>query len=234
MTDTHNNEPEDRLGMTDVQWAQWQAYSRGYGDQDVNGIDVSLIRQNFKLAPWERLKKMERGLTFFQEGCMETTNDFQASVEALSAAGMRFVIIGGIAMRLQGSAHLTDDINFAFSRDADNLEALVRALAPFHPHLRGTPPDLPFFWDVRTLKTLVNMTLETDIGNVDLLGEPAGISSFESLWEEATIILRDNIPVRVASIASLIAMKRAAGRPKDFAHLMELERMQAESKSTQV
>ena len=234
MADTQITEPEDRLGMTDVQWAQWQTYTHGFGDQDANGVDISLIRQNMKLMPWERLGKLERQLGFFNEECMEQPNEFQKIIEALNTAGLRFVIIGGIAMRLQGSALLTEDIDFAFARDAENLESLVKALAPHHPHLRGAPPNLPFFWDVRSLKNMVNMTLATDLGSVDLLGEPAGIASFDSLWEEATIMDRGGVSVRVASLPSLIAMKRAAGRPKDLTHLMELERMQAEKESSQV
>jgi predicted nucleotidyltransferase len=231
---TETSEPEDHLGMTDAQWAQWQEYTRGYGEQDANGVDVSLVRQNLCLTPWQRLGKMERQLGFFQEDGMEQTNDFQRIIETLNSAGLRFVIIGGIAMRLQGSSILTDDIDFAFARDPQNLEALVKALAPYHPYLRGTPPGLPFFWDVRSLKNMVNMTLTTDLGSIDLLGEPAGITSFENLWDDATAIIRGGIPVRVASIPSLIAMKRAAGRPKDRVHLMELERMQAEKESSQV
>ena len=234
MPDTQSNEQEDRLGMTEAQWAQWQTYTHGYGEQDANGVDISLIRQNLGLMPWERLGKLERQLGFFREEYMEQPNEFQKIIEALTTAGWRFVIIGGIAMRLQGSALLTEDIDFAFARDTKNLETLVKALAPYHPHLRGAPPNLPFIWDVRSLKNMVNMTLATDLGSVDLLGEPVGITSFEGLWEEATIMDRSGVSVRVASLPSLIAMKRAAGRPKDLAHLMELERMLAEKESSQV
>lgn len=55
---------EDRLGMTDAQWAQWQAYTHGYGEQDANGIDISLIRENLRFSPWERLAKLQRNLFF--------------------------------------------------------------------------------------------------------------------------------------------------------------------------
>ena len=226
-TDTEQDAAQDRLGMTEEQWAQWQAYTRGYGEQDENGVDVSLLRQNLRRAPWERLEKLRRELTFFREDGMEQNNDFQTVIEALSASGLRFVVVGGIAMRLQGAAHMTDDIDFAFARDPQNLQALVNALAPLHPRLRGAPPDVPFFWDVRTLQTSINLTLTTDAGDVDLLGEPAGVPSFQSLWDTATVIGRQGVPVRVASLDALIAMKRAAGRPKDKAHLMELERLRA-------
>ena len=60
-------ETEDHLGMTDDQWAQWQAYTRGYGEQDENGVDISLLRENLKLTPTERLQKHQNALRSFQE-----------------------------------------------------------------------------------------------------------------------------------------------------------------------
>ncbi len=51
---------EDRLGMTDEQWAAFQKYTHGFGDQDENGVDISLLRANLKLTPTERLEKMRR------------------------------------------------------------------------------------------------------------------------------------------------------------------------------
>ena len=226
---------EDRLGMTDAQWAQWQAYTHGYGEQDANGIDISLIRENLRFSPWERLAKLQRNLIFFKEDRMETpqVGEFRQVIAALAAAGLRFVIVGGVAMRLQGSAHITDDIDFAVARDPANLEALVKALAPYHPALRGAPPGLPFFWDVHTLRNIMNITLQTDLGSVDLLGELAGTESFEQLWDDATPLDLNGLPVRVASIPSLIAMKRAAGRRKDLLHLMELEQMLIQSEASQ-
>lgn len=34
--------------------------SASYGDQDENGVDLSLIRENLKLTPEERLRKGDR------------------------------------------------------------------------------------------------------------------------------------------------------------------------------
>lgn len=58
---------EDRLGMSEEQWAQWQAYTRGYGEQDENGVDVSLLRQNLCLTPTERLRKHQKALRIYME-----------------------------------------------------------------------------------------------------------------------------------------------------------------------
>jgi hypothetical protein len=54
-------------------------------------------------------------------------------------------------MVLRGSSRLTVDIDVCYGRDQANLERLAAALAPFHPRLRGAPPDLPFLWDKATL-----------------------------------------------------------------------------------
>ena len=224
-TQTQAQQQADRLGMTEEQWAQWQAYTHGFGEQDENGVDVSLLRRNLRLSPWERLEKMERELAFFKEDSMKPDSDFQRIIAALDASGLRFVIIGGIAMHLQGASHITDDIHFAFARDPHSPEALVSALTPYHPRLRGAPAGLPFFWDLWTLQASANMTLETDAGSVDLVGEPDGVASFEDLWNGATLIDRQGVQVRVASVEALIAMKRAASRPKDYGHLLELERL---------
>ena len=57
----------DRLGMTEEQWAQWQTYTHGFGEQDENGVDLSLLRQNLRLTPTERLRKHLKALRMYME-----------------------------------------------------------------------------------------------------------------------------------------------------------------------
>jgi predicted nucleotidyltransferase len=151
--------------------------------------------------------------------------DFQNILAVLEAAQVCFVLIGGLAMMVHGSAHITVDIDICYARDRPNLEALIAALKPRNPHLRGAPEGLPFFFDTRTFANVLNLTLATDIGDVYLLGEVPGVVSFDALWERSIVIELEGIAVHVASLEDLIAMKRAAGRPKDQTHLMELERL---------
>jgi predicted nucleotidyltransferase len=153
--------------------------------------------------------------------------DIEHLIATLSSANVRYVLIGGAAMRAHGSAHVTDDVDVAYARDADNLTALVTALSPLHPRLRGVPEELRFLWDERTLKMGQNFTLVTDAGSLDLLGEPAGVGPFEELWGRAVVMELFGESVRVASIEDLIAMKKAAGRTKDKNHILELEQIRA-------
>lgn len=149
--------------------------------------------------------------------------DFMALISDLTRNGVRFVLIGGLAMIAHGSAQSTQDVDFAYARDRENLVRLASTMSSVKPRLRGAPPDLPFVLDERTLKNTSNLTLETEVGPIDLLGEVAGVSSFEMLWERSSTIEVFGIPVHVASLDDLIAMKQAAGRPKDLNHLLELK-----------
>lgn len=66
------------------------------------------------------------------------------------------------------------------------------------------------------------LNLKTDVGEIDILPLPAGIDSFEGLWERSVEMDLGGFMVRVASLEDLAAMKRAANRPKDQLHLMEI------------
>src|SRR5918992_1270731 len=104
--------------------------------------------------------------------------DFRRLLIALVDQDVEFVIVGGIALILQGSARLTRDLDICYARDRTNLKALAAALAPFRPRLRGAPASLPFTFDWRTLESGLNFTLTSDAGDIDLLGEIAGIGTF--------------------------------------------------------
>ena len=136
---------------------------------------------------------------------------------------VEFVVIGGVAATVHGSAYVTYDLDICYSRDAENLARMATALAPYHPRLRDIPDDLPFFWDQRTLHRGLNFTLKTDLGDIDLLGEVAGIGDFEQVLASSIWVELFGVECAVLSLEALIKAKRAADRPKDHLILPELE-----------
>lgn len=49
-------------GFTAEQWQAFQAATQGFGEQDENGVDLSLLRENLKLTPTERLLRLQAEL----------------------------------------------------------------------------------------------------------------------------------------------------------------------------
>jgi hypothetical protein len=145
----------------------------------------------------------------------ETPLEADRLLQALANHGVEFVVIGGLAGLVHGSAYPTFDLDVVYSRVRPNLERLVAALKELEVTLRGAPADLPFQLDARTLENGANFTFESPHGKFDILADAAGMPSYEELRAEARIDEIEGVEVRVASIDHLIAMKRAAGRPKD-------------------
>lgn len=136
-------------------------------------------------------------------------------LQTLSRHDVDFVVIGGIAGLAHGSAYPTYDLDVAYARDRANLERMTAALKELDVTLRGAPPDLPFQLDAQTLANGSNFTFDSPYGSFDILGDAAGMGSYEELRNGAVTATIEEIEVRVASLNHLIAMKRAANRPKD-------------------
>lgn len=110
-----------------------------------------------------------------------------------------------------------------YNRARDNLKRLAAALEPYNPRPRDLPTDLPFIWDEQTLRQGTKFTLSTDLGNIDLLGEVAGLGGHEQAREQSVVMELFGMRCRMLSLDALIKTKRAAGRTKDLLALPELE-----------
>jgi hypothetical protein len=138
-------------------------------------------------------------------------------LETLVRHGVDFVLIGAMAGAAWGSAYVTLDVDVAYERSRANLERLAKALRELEATRRGAPPDLPFLLDAQTLANGANFTFDTAYGPLDILSDPAGAPAYATLREEAgEELLVESMSIRVASLDHLIAMKEAAGRPKDL------------------
>src|SRR5260370_14433433 len=133
-----------------------------------------------------------------------------------------FVIVGGVAATLHGSAFQTFDLDLCYSREQRNIERLATVLSPYHPRLRGAPSGIPFVWDRVTLRNAMNFTLTTDLGDIDLLGEIAGIGGYGAVKAKSRAVEMYGCSFHILSLSGLIEAKRAAGREKDLRALPEL------------
>ncbi len=141
----------------------------------------------------------------------------------LQGAGVEFLVIGGWAAIIHGSARVTLDVDVVYRRNRENLERIVATLTPLEPYLRGAPAGLPFRLDFATLRMGLNFTLTTTLGDIDLLGEVAGGGTYEDLLPHTELRTALGIACRVVTLERLIQLKRAAGRPKDLETIAELQ-----------
>jgi predicted nucleotidyltransferase len=154
--------------------------------------------------------------------------DVERVLRALAAGGVEFIVAGGVAATVHGSARLTQDLDVVYSRSPDNLARLASALRAHSPYPRGAPSGLPFRWDEATLRRGLNFTLTSSLGDLDLLGEIAGGGAYEDLLADTISIRVFGVECRCLSLERLIQVKRAAGRPKDLEAIAELEALREE------
>lgn len=152
---------------------------------------------------------------------------FEAIIDALVAARVRFVVVGGVAATIQGSARFTNDIDLCYDTSRGNIERLVRLLSPWRPYLRGVGRGLPFVFDVRGLETSPIMTLTTVKGDIDLLDRIPGVGDYAAAVAASEVATVGSVEFRSLRLESLIASKRVSRRPKDLEHLIELEALLA-------
>lgn len=82
---------------------------------------------------------------------------------------------------------------------------------------------MPFIWDSSTLSNGTVFTLETSVGEIDLLGEVAGLGTFDEVLAASEKWNVHGFEINVLSIEGLISAKKAAGRPKDEEGIKLLE-----------
>jgi hypothetical protein len=136
-------------------------------------------------------------------------------LRALLDARVEFVLIGGLAAQVHGSPSLTRDVDVCVNLDRGNLDRLANALDVLTAIRRGLPEGVHAPIDARALRAGDIFTLRTRFGDLDLLAHPDPDLDFEALADRAITAELFGVRILVAGLEDLMAMKRAAGRPKD-------------------
>jgi len=140
----------------------------------------------------------------------------------LAERGVAFVVVGGIAAAMRGSLRETTDLDVLVDRSPENLTRLAAVLTELEARVKGSPrPPMPI--DPSILMGMELITFDTIVGEVDILEVGKGEWTYERVVGGAENVEIAGEMVRLISIEDLIAMKRAAGRPKDVETADELE-----------
>lgn len=150
-------------------------------------------------------------------------DDLTNLLRLLRDGGVDFVLVGGLAAWALGSPRVTDDVDVCAPLHDEHLDRLAGALSGTRAHYRMSPLKHPLEQIVKTHRRLNNLYLKCDLGQLDLLGEVAGVGDFDEVKRRSTELDLGGFTCRVLDLDALIAAKRAAGRPKDLIALPELE-----------
>jgi hypothetical protein len=155
-------------------------------------------------------------------------------LKMLDEAKVEFVLVGGLAVALQGYQRVTMDVDVVLAMDADNLQRFLSAAKA-----AGLRPTIPVEIDSLAKPELIEQWYrekgmlafslrgsQTMATVIDVLVKP--VVPFADLRRAATIVEVGSISIPVASIEHLIEMKTGTGRSKDAIDIEELRKLQAQ------
>jgi len=151
---------------------------------------------------------------------MQNTADI---LRRLGEHGVAFVVVGGYAAVAHGGTLVTQDLDVCCDLSADNLLRIQEALKDVQPVHRMTPKRLPLRLTKDNCQGLKNIYLDTDIGQLDCLGEILGIGDFQAVQKRSMVVDADGYQLRLLELDALIQAKKALNRPRDQEALLQLE-----------
>jgi hypothetical protein len=116
---------------------------------------------------------------------------------------------------------MTNDVDLIPSPTPVNLERLAAALADLQARVLN-PGSEHLEIDAQMLPRATPWQFATSHGDIDVLHDAPGATSFAQLRERALVIALGDRAIPIASRDDLINMKRAAGRPVDIADIAAL------------
>jgi len=166
---------------------------------------------------------------------MAATTDFERIFAALEAAGVHYLVVGGVAVVLHGHPRFTADLDLVLALDPANIARAIGALEAL-----GYRPRAPVrFADFASAesrarwieeKGMVVLSLwSPDLPATELDLFASEPFPFEAAYARALRADLGSVIATVAGLEDLIALKRSAGRPQDLEDVRALEALASDA-----
>ncbi|MBA2506224.1 MAG: nucleotidyl transferase AbiEii/AbiGii toxin family protein [Thermoleophilaceae bacterium] len=155
---------------------------------------------------------------------------FDQLLRQLSDAGVRFVLVGGLAVNAWGVVRGTKDVDIVVAAELENFERIARVAVALHGHVQG--PDVLLSSESSIAARLSQgeqVVIETELGRLDIVQGLDGVPAYEELRPKAIEADVLGVTIPVSGLEDLRAMKRAAGGTRDLADLEDLEAAHSEN-----
>lgn len=151
---------------------------------------------------------------------------FEKLLVLLAERGVRFVVVGGIAVTLQGYVRLTEDVDLLIEDSAENINLLLAVLGGYGEGFAAelTPADFDGG------EGAIRIVEETERCQIDIFTQMTGRRYSDVIVDADTWMLRE-LPIRYASKASLIGWKERSVREKDRLDAIALRKLQADPRA---
>jgi hypothetical protein len=149
--------------------------------------------------------------------------DFIDLIERLIKAKVDFVIIGGFAGVVHGCTYVTQDMDICCDFTPENLLRLQKAISDFHPVHRMTPKRRKLHLTKENCKTLKNLYLDTDIGQLDCISFVDGVGDYQHTKSASGLVKVETLRLPVLTLDALIKAKKAMNRPRDRFAVTQLQ-----------
>lgn len=148
--------------------------------------------------------------------------DLRGLFATLAAARVEFVVIGGVALGIHGLIRATEDLDIVPNPATANLDRLCHMLQVEQATLLLKPSRRFGAREAWMLRRGRNVSLSTRHGDLDIVRNLPGVPDYDTLVAQAQRYSVDDLPIAVASPASLTDMKRARGSTQDQADIDSL------------
>ena len=145
---------------------------------------------------------------------------FEKLLVTLADSGVRFIVVGGLAVTLNGYVRLTEVVDFVVDRTPENISCLLETLSTFGEGFGGELAPEDFDEKPGTIR-VVEAAVDCQMDIFTIIGGFV----FDDLVADAETASISGRTFRYASKSQLIRIKSSSSREKDKIDIIALKRL---------